>query len=88
MFSFASSTDSSKQLIVPVKGVGNDSKGDFVFVLRPKSDNVYKVEKVHVQLGELINSGFIVNEGIKRGDIIATAGLRTLYTGMNVQLLN
>ena len=87
-FSFGSDSASSEQLIVPVKGVGNDSKGDFVFILRPKPDGVYEVEKVHVQLGNLINNGFIVNEGIQRGDIIATAGLRTLHTGMNVQLLN
>lgn len=87
IFSFAPSDGAMDELVVPVKGVGNDAKGDFVFVLKPKSNKEFLVEKVHVQLGALMNNGFVVHDGIENGDIIATAGLRTLYTGMNVQLL-
>lgn len=88
LFEFESSKSSSSQLLVPVKGVGNDADGDFVFVLKKSKKESYSVHKVHVKLGELKAAGFVVNKGLNKGDLIAIAGLRTLYDGMNVKLLN
>jgi RND family efflux transporter MFP subunit len=87
-FAFDGPKTSSEQILVPVKGVGNDADGDFVFVLKKNKKETYQVQKVRVELGELKTRGFVVNNGLNKGDLVAVAGLRTLYDGMNVKLLN
>lgn len=74
-------------LIVPIKAVGEDEKGNFVFVLKPNKNNVYSAKKRYIKIGKLSKDGFIVKEGLKEKEIVAVAGLRTLYEGMNVSLL-
>jgi RND family efflux transporter MFP subunit len=86
-FKFTSKSKDSSGLIAPIKSVGKDEKGNFVFVLLLKKDNVYSVSKRYIKIGELSTEGFIVKEGLKENEIVAIAGLRTLYEGMNVSLL-
>jgi len=76
------------QLIVPVKAVGEDENGAFVYILKPLDGTSYEAEKEVVELGSLTSGGFIVRSGIEKDQIVATAGLRTLYDGMKVTLLN
>lgn len=85
-FTFGDESQQS-QLIVPVKAVGEDENGAFVYVLTP-SDELYQVEKVSIEIGSLISGGFIVRSGLEEDQIVATAGLRTLFDGMKVTLLN
>lgn len=75
-------------LIVPTKAVGNDENGDFVFQLIKDENENYKCKKKYVELGTLENNGFILKSGIEGGSTVATAGLRTLYDGMLVSLIN
>lgn len=79
--------DQEKQLIVPVKAVGEDESGQFVYILRPQDNEVYEVKKVTIEIGSLTSGGFIVRSGLTQDQIVAVAGLRTLYDGMKVALL-
>ena len=76
----------NKSLIIPVKAVGEDGKGRFVFVISSKDGKKGKVNKHHIELGELTTDGFKVKSGLKNGDRIATAGLQTLLNGQQVRL--
>lgn len=85
VFSFGSA-DNKSQLIVPVKAVGEDNTGNFVFVLNKKEGH-YLVKKQNIKIGALSNRGFSVVEGVKEGDKVAIAGMRSLYDGRKVLLL-
>lgn len=85
-FSFVMRTD-SEALIVPVAAVGEDSEGNFVFLIQSKDGKAGTVTKHHVAIGELTPHGFIIKEGLALGDRVATAGLQTLLDGQKVKLL-
>ena len=84
-FQFGKQTVENEKLIVPTNVVGEDSNGNFVFLLIGESDTV-TVKKQKVTIGELTTEGFEIKEGIKSGDKIATAGLQTLLDGQKVKL--
>ena len=75
------------QITVPVKAVGEDETGQFVYSLIPVDEEVYEVKKVSVEIGSLTSGGFIVRSGLEPDQMVAVAGLRTLYNGMKVSLL-
>lgn len=79
---------SDTKLIVPVEAVGKDHQGNFVFVLNPKNEGIYTTEKKKITIGALLPEGFELGSGLKQGDIIATAGLKSLRNGLEVKLLN
>ena len=78
----------SSKMIVPVEAVGKDNAGNFVFVLNPKGDAIYIAEKKIITIGSLIPEGFELISGLNEGDIVATAGLKSLMNGVEVKLLN
>ena len=73
-------------LIIPVKSVGEDGNGNFVFVIESADGITGTVKKQKITLGELTTSGFEVKSGIRKGQHIATAGLQTLLDGQKVKL--
>lgn len=75
-----------KSLIIPLKAVGEDGKGRFVFIITTKNETTGTVNKRYVELGELTTDGFKVKKGLANGDKIATAGLQTLLNGQDVRL--
>ncbi len=75
-----------ESLIIPVKAVGEDGKGRFVFLITNKTETTGTVTKKHIELGELTTDGFKVKSGLTSGDKIATAGLQTLLDGQDVRL--
>ena len=75
------------QLIVPVKAVGEDESGQFVYILSPINEEVHEAKKTKVEIGSLTSGGFIVRSGLSQDQIVAVAGLRILYDGMKVALL-
>ncbi|MEQ9440694.1 MAG: efflux RND transporter periplasmic adaptor subunit [Cyclobacteriaceae bacterium] len=79
--------DQDPQLIVPVKAVGEDESGQFVYVLSPINDEIHEAKRTMVEIGSLTSGGFIVRSGLSHDQIVAVAGLRTLYDGMKVALL-
>ncbi|MCD4770359.1 MAG: hypothetical protein K8R35_09345, partial [Bacteroidales bacterium] len=84
-FKFGNS-DNASQLVVPLKAVGDDPDGNFVFVLEENGDH-YLAKKTKIEIGALVSEGFIVQTGLKEGDFVAIAGIRGLFNGKKVTLL-
>ena len=78
--------DAQKKLVVPVSAVGEDSKGNFVFVIISDDGKTGSVQKKHVTIGTLTPEGFIVKLGLDAGTKVATAGLQHLLEGQKVAL--
>lgn len=86
-FDFSDSgTNSDNTLVIPLKAVGEDGNGNFVFIIESSDGKTGRVKKKVVEIGELTASGFKVKKGLKAGDMIATAGLQTLLDGQYVRL--
>jgi membrane fusion protein, multidrug efflux system len=85
-FTFGSKETQAK-LLVPIKAVGEDENGNFVFLLIKNEDDTYAVKKQGITVGELSDEGFSVESGLEENDRVATAGLRTLHSDMTVSLL-
>ena len=76
-----------QRLVAPVKAVGEDTEGHFVFVLQGPDGQSYTARKRRVEIGELLPNGFEVREGLQEGELVATAGLKSLLDNMKVKLL-
>lgn len=75
-------------LFVPSDGIGEEGGQNFVFVIEPAKKGLGKVAKRKVVLGDISSQGFLVNEGLSPGEMVATSGLQLLMDGMTVKLLN
>lgn len=73
-------------LVIPVKSVGEDGNGNFVFLIDSQDEVVGVVKKHSIEIGELTTDGFKVKSGLSEGQKIATAGLQTLLDGQKVKL--
>lgn len=85
-FTFGDENDVS-QLVVPIKAVSEDESGQFVYLLQPLDEEVLEARKVNVEIGSLTAGGFIVRSGLQQDQLVAVAGLRSLYDGMKVKQL-
>lgn len=87
VFYFAQEGDTTSQyLIAPVDAIGEDDKGQFVFLLEKKGEN-YITKKQNIEIGKLMPNGFEVIKGLNDGDLVVTAGLKAILDGMEVKLL-
>ena len=77
---------SSSTLTIPIKAVGEDGDGNFVFVIESTDGQTGYVVKQAIEIGAIINGGFEVRAGLSEGQLIATAGLQTLLNGQKVRL--
>ena len=77
----------SDPLVVPVKAVGEDAKGQYVFVVEAIDKGLGTVHRRSIRIGQLLADGFVVEEGLADQELVATAGLRSLLDGMTVRLL-
>lgn len=75
-----------ESLVIPLKAVGEDGNGKFVFLINSTDNKTGQVKKQKIEVGKLNSSGITVVKGLKVGDRIATAGLQTLLDGQNVTL--
>ncbi|WP_282043614.1 efflux RND transporter periplasmic adaptor subunit [Winogradskyella flava] len=75
-----------KSLMIPVKAVGEDGNGNFVYIIETEDDKTGIVKKQTIEIGELSGTSFKVKSGLTAGDKIATAGLQTLLDGQKVRL--
>ncbi|NQY04992.1 MAG: efflux RND transporter periplasmic adaptor subunit [Flavobacteriaceae bacterium] len=82
---FSGTTNAKQGLVVPANAVGEDSTGNFVFLILGDG-NVGTVKKQQVTIGELTSDGFEIKSGLTSGQKIATAGLQTLLDGQQVKL--
>lgn len=86
-FDFGNQKSEARELIVPANAVGEDSNGNFVFVIEGESDKA-TVKRQTVTIGHLTAEGFEIISGLNPGQKIATAGLQTLLDGQTVRLDN
>ncbi|MEM0997749.1 MAG: efflux RND transporter periplasmic adaptor subunit [Bacteroidota bacterium] len=86
-FLFKAQQDVPAQLVVDFKAVGEDEQGNFGYKLVPDGEDRYQAKKTRLEIGPLTNDGFIVLSGLEEGDLVATAGLRSLYDGQVVSTL-
>lgn len=84
-FDFGTHKLDNKVLVVPANSVGEDSNGNFVFLINGDGDKA-TVKKQKVTIGELTSEGFEIKSGLSAGQKIATAGLQTLLDGQEVKL--
>ncbi|SMO39112.1 RND family efflux transporter, MFP subunit [Saccharicrinis carchari] len=84
-FSFGDKTNKTL-LTVPFKAVSEDFQGNFVFVLKAEGDH-YVAKKTIVETGALFSGGFHALSGLNEGDVVAVAGVNSLYDGRKVMLL-
>ena len=85
-FSFDKKNTQQEFLVAPVQAIGEGTAGNFAFVLS-KGNNGYAVKKQNVEIGNLLSTGFEIKGGLQAGDLVATAGLKSLLDGMEVKLL-
>lgn len=84
-FQFGNQETIGKVLVIPAKSVGEDTKGNFVFIIE-ESEGKAIARKQPITVGKLSSSGFEVTEGLSPGQKIAVAGLQTLLDGQEVKL--
>ena len=84
-FEFNDHHSDESALIVPPSAVGQDDKGNFVYVIQP-SGEIYSCKKQYIKIGRLSDAGFEVLSGLNNGAQIASAGLNVLSDGMQVSL--
>ena len=76
-------------IVVTADAVSHDQDGDFVFVAaKTGQKDIYEVMRKNVTLGDLTPEGYEISEGLSPGDLVITAGIRFLYEGREVRLLN
>ena len=83
-FHFNDAIDESKKLIAPMTAVGEDSNGNFVFLITEEQNSVVVNKKP--KIGDLTPQGFEILSGLEKGQKIATAGLQTLLDRQKVKL--
>ncbi len=76
------------QLYLQPDSVGEDSEGNFIFLLQEIQNGFAVASKQKVTLGQLDDKGFLVMGGVKQGDLVASSGLQILLDGMEVKLLD
>lgn len=75
-----------ERMIVPSVAVGEDRSGRFVFVVDPSEEpGVGIVHRKPVVIGDLVEEGIEVFEGLADGDRVVTAGVSRLADGQRVK---
>ena len=85
-FDFDSSSSAS-EILVPATATGEDSQGQFVFILEPgeAGSDTAIVRKRPIEIGQLIGNNFQVLSGLEIGDTIITAGVHSVLDGQVVK---
>ena len=79
-------TENNDLPIIPVKAVGEDGDGNFVFLVNKGEDDEATVTKQYIEIGQLTPDGFEISKGLQNGQWIATAGLQTLLDNQKVRI--
>lgn len=78
----------NKEIIAPLKSVASGTEGNYAFKLIPEGESgVYIAKRITIELGDITANGYIIKKGLNEGDLVAVAGLRSLYDGKKVKLL-
>lgn len=86
-FTFSQAQSSKNAVKVPFVAVGEDSQGQFVFVLEKTKDKFWAAKRRTVKVADPVRGGLIISDGLQAGERIATAGVRRLQDQQIVKLL-
>lgn len=88
---FIVGTDKGKtknEIVAPLKAIASGTDGNYAFKLVPNNEEgVYIAKRIPLDLGAITEDGYIIKKGLSEGDIVAVVGLRSLYDGKKVKLL-
>ncbi len=82
------SQDGRERFLVPSNAVGEDAEGRFTFIVVPEGQGTGIVHRKNVTIGELTEDGIEILEGISDGDLVVTAGISKISSGLKVRLLD
>ncbi|MCP4600652.1 MAG: efflux RND transporter periplasmic adaptor subunit [Proteobacteria bacterium] len=85
IFNFTAGRDKSR-IVIPTVAVGQDRNGRYVYVVKEVEPGVGAVKRLAVEVGELSDQGLEITKGLKKGEVVVTAGLRFLEDGRRVRL--
>lgn len=69
--------------------VSHDQNGDFVYLANSTDEaGIFEASRRNVSLGTLSPAGYEIKEGLQANEIVITAGIRFLYEGRKVKLLD
>jgi len=75
-------------IVAPLKAIASGTDGNYVFrLVADKEEGIYEAKMVPVELGTITQNGYTIKKGLIAGDLVAVAGLRSLYDGRKVKLL-
>jgi RND family efflux transporter MFP subunit len=81
--------DEAAGFAVPIDAVPVDELGTyFVWKVTGDSGGQLSVQRINVQVGEMVRDEIVVLSGLNKGDRIATAGVHLLREGQQVRLLD
>lgn len=73
-------------IIVPAIAVIEEGDSRYVYVLEnTQTDNINKIKKLSVTIGELTANGIEITSGLKTGDRVVTAGVSVIRDGLEVR---
>ncbi len=76
------------EIVAPLKAIASAADGNYAFKLVPDTEKgIFLAKRVILDLGAITENGYIIKNGLKQGDLVAVAGLRSLYEGKKVMLL-
>ena len=78
--------EASGRIVAPLRAVGEDRQGRFVFVAEPVDQGFAVARRRAVSLGELTDDGVEVLDGLADGDLLVVAGFDRLHEGQRVRL--
>ena len=76
----------SNVIHVPAQAVLEDAEGRYVYVVKVVDSNKGQVEKRMVTTGKLSNLGLAISSGLNTGELIVTAGMSKMHSGLEVRL--
>ena len=86
-FTFGSANQQSF-LVAPIKAIAGGVDGNYVYrLIASEEEGIYLSEKADVTLGPITKDGYIILDGLKEGDLVAVAGLNSMYESQKVTLL-
>ncbi len=84
-FSFPTRQDKRQVVLVPSFAVGEDEAGRFVFILERTGENTALVRRRAVTIGNIVQGGIEVLNGLEPNARIVTAGVSVLRDGTDVK---
>ncbi|WP_349360534.1 efflux RND transporter periplasmic adaptor subunit [Stappia sp.] len=72
--------ESASEVVIPQAAIQRDQRGPFVLAI----GNEEMVEQRYVELGEIVDAGYVVRDGLQEGERVITEGLQKVRPGVPV----